>query len=191
MNTGDNSQVTEILKKDPQFENFRNYYFDVVGQNRSSLFNFFLENNDIFQSISKEDENALQESYMTYANRTFNWTMGSLAGVLFVDKVVMRYALPNFRINSFRGVLWVAKYVGVPLLSFGLCKYYFCNDVEKTFQEAVEKYNFNFEDYNKAMDIFEVANKAGRLEELLNTGKNFDWSTIPESAKTSTQNSTQ
>lgn len=178
-NTGDNRKVSEIIKRDPQFENFRNYYFDEVGQNKSTLFNFFLENNDIFQSIAKEDEDYLQLQYFKYANRTFNWTIGSLVGVLFTDKVIFKYAFPGFRINNFRSFVWMGKYIGIPLASFGLCKFYFCQDVEKSFQEAVEKYNFNFDDYNKAMDIFERAHKVGKLDDLLDQGGKFDWNAIP------------
>jgi hypothetical protein len=178
-NTGNNSKVSTIIKRDPQFENFRNFYFDEVGQDRASLFNFFLENNDIFDAVSKDDEDLLNAQYLSYANRTFNWTMGSLAGVLFMDKVVMKYAFPSFHIKNLRGLVWLTKYIGVPLASYGLCKYYFCQDIEKSFQEAVDKYNFGFEDYNKAMDILEKAHKVNRLDELLDQGKKFDWSTVP------------
>jgi len=187
-NTGDNTAVTSIVKRDPQFESFKSHYFDIVGQSRSSLFNFFLENNDIFQAISKEDELNLDAQYLKYSNRTFNWTFGSLIGVLFFDKVVLRYAAPNFRIKSFRSLVWMGKYIAVPLLSFGVCKYYFCSDIENAFKDAVDKYNFNYDDYSQAMDIMERAHKVGKLDELLNTGKNFDWSTVPEGKPNQQQN---
>ena len=154
--------VTAALKRDPQFENFRNYFFDEIGQNRTTLFNFFFENNDIFHTINPEDEAFLQYQYLRYANRTFNYTFGTLAGVLFVDKVVMRYGFPNFKIKHFRPLIWVGKYIGAPLLGYGICKYYCCRDIEKTFKDAVDKYNFGYEDYTKAMDVLENVFKVGK-----------------------------
>jgi len=179
MNRGADQKIDTLVKQDPNFDSFRTGHYNEIAENPSTLFNFFYNNNDIFGFISPEDEKTLDEYSLKYVNRTFYATFGSMAAVAFIDKVVMRYAFPNFRIKSFRAPIFLMKYIGIPFLSFGLCKEYFCQDIDDAFRETAEKYNFNFDDYNKAMDILDRANRAGRLEELLEKGPNFDWSTVP------------
>lgn len=43
-----------------------------------------------------------------------------------------------------------------------------------------DKYSFNYYDYNRCMDVFERAERVGRLDELLSERSNFDWTGIPE-----------
>ena len=62
--------------------------------------------------------------------------------------------------------MFLGKYGFLPLLGFKFAKDYFLQDVESTFLDISEKYNFNYNDYNKAMDILERANKVGKFEEL-------------------------
>ena len=169
-----------VPKKDPQFESFKNNYFDEVGQNKGTLFNFFLENNHVLRFISPEDEDKLVNAYQLYLNRTFNWTAGSFLGVLLTDQVVFRYAFPNFRISSFRGPLFLMKYIGVPFLAFGFAREFMCKDINQVYQEASEKYNFRYEDYQRAMKILERAHMSGKLQELFDSGAKFDWSNVPE-----------
>ncbi len=59
-----------------------------------------------------------------------------------------------------------------------ICKPYFKKQVEDSFSQAVEKYNFGKQDYNNAMDILEKAYHAQRLHELFTRRSNFDWSSI-------------
>lgn len=183
MHATDGKRYEEAPKRDPQFEQFRNYYFDEVGYNKSALFNFFFENNDIFKMITPEDEDILSANYFTYLNRTFNWSFGSLAGVLFVDQVVFRYAFPNYRIKSFRTPLFFAKYICVPLLAFGVAKNYYCKDVDDCFLDISSKYNFGFEEYQQAMDTLERAHRVGKLDDLVEEGEKFDWTEVPSLPK--------
>ena len=86
------------LKVNRSFANFRAMHFEEIAQNRSTLFNFFFENNDIFRLINEEDETLLRNNYFRYMDRTSNYTIGSFFSVLFIDQVALRFALPNFRI---------------------------------------------------------------------------------------------
>ena len=43
-----------------------------------------------------------------------------------------------------------------------------------------DKYSFNYYDYIKCMDVFERAERVGRLDELLQERSNFDWAGVPE-----------
>ena len=70
---------------------FRSWYYDDLKENYSKFFNFFFENNDIFNIISEEDEQSLKIKHMEYLNCTFNWTIGSFLGVLVTDKIILRY----------------------------------------------------------------------------------------------------
>ncbi len=46
----------------------------------------------------------------------------------------------------------------MPLIGFKVSKDYFLKDVEDSYFNMAEKYNFNYNDYNKAMDVLERAN---------------------------------
>lgn len=171
------------LKVNPSFDNFRAMHFEEIAQNRSTLFNFFFENNDIFRLINEEDETLLRNNYFRYMDRTSNYTIGSFFSVLFIDQVALRFALPNFRIPYLRPLVFLGKYLGVPLLTFKYCQSYLCKDIDETFQTVAKKYNFSYEDYNSVIDILERAERAGRLDELLEKRSKFDWSGVPDLVK--------
>jgi hypothetical protein len=42
-----------------------------------------------------------------------------------------------------------------------------------------DKYNFNYLDYHKSMDVLERAHRVGKLKELMEKGDTFDWEGIP------------
>jgi hypothetical protein len=51
---------------------------------------------------------------------------------------------------------------------------------QQFFFSLQEKYQFNFDDYNKGNKIFERALEVNKLEELLDKRESFDWTGIPE-----------
>ena len=53
-------------------------------------------------------------------------------------------------------------------------------DLDDEYDSIVKKYNFSFQDYNDAMDIFERAFSVDKLEELLDQREEFDWSQVPK-----------
>ncbi|MFN9904668.1 MAG: hypothetical protein ACK56F_00915 [bacterium] len=59
--------------------------FTELAENRSEMFNFFFENNDLFHCIDEEDEEELHLSYYEYLDKTFNVMAGTFAAVLFID----------------------------------------------------------------------------------------------------------
>ena len=46
--------------------------------------------------------------------------------------------------------------------------------------EIQNKYQFGFDDYNRANKIFERALEVNRLEQLLEKRKDFDWTGVPQ-----------
>ena len=164
------------LSRDPRFEQFRKFYSDAAGSREASLFKFFYENNDIFRAISPEDEAKIERSREAYIRKTVNWTLGGLAGVFFLDQIVLRKT--NLKMNRLKTPMFLAKYLGVPAASFGVAKYFLCQDFHQTVREVSDKYHFEFDDYLKAMTLLESAYKAGKLDELYEVGQKFDWNTI-------------
>jgi len=152
-------------------------YIQETPADKRFFFNFFLENNDIFQVISPDDENYLLEQRMDYYKRTFTWTTTAFVGTVLASKVMKRSS--KMQAKKYKKTAWMSKYLGVPLLSFAVCRLYFCKDEDRAFKRMSEKYSFTFDDYNKAMNILDKANNAGKLGELLNKGDCFDWNTVP------------
>lgn len=129
--------------------------------------------------IDPEDEEYLKMMHLKYLNTTANFTFGTFGAVLFVDQILMRWLMPTFKIKGFRLILNTGKYLGLPLIGFWVGKKYFAQDVEESFMRISDKYSFNYYDYNKCMDIFERAERAGRMDELLQERAKFDWTGIP------------
>lgn len=140
-------------KKDPMIEEFRQLYFQELVDNRSAMFNFFYENNDRLKFISEEDEGKLQKAYFNYVNRTFYSTFGTLAAVVLTDRYIFPRFFPTFRFKSFRGLIFVGKYLLSPLVGFKIGKELFCQDTEQLYLDMSNKYNFGWDEYDKAIDI--------------------------------------
>lgn len=105
---------------------------------------------------------------MTYKQRTMGALFGSFFTVLIVNKTLLR----NYpKIPVMRPLIFSSKYIGIPLLSFYLTRIYACKDVENTFANMAEKYQFGFKDYNRAMDIMERAYRANRFQEFIEKGR--------------------
>lgn len=144
--------VNDNIKVDPAYDRGKNDLFSVIGQSPRTLFIFFYENNKRFKMISEEDQLKCFEANLLYLNKTFNWTFGSFLSVLITDQIIMRKFYPQIRIPFFRLPLNIMKYVGIPILSFGICNYFFLTEVDNTFENMTRKYNFNYSDFCKVME---------------------------------------
>jgi len=181
--TTDNSQPTtqtpNLNTQDARIASLSRGYLEETPADKRFFFNFFLENNDIFQVIKPHDEDYLKELRNDYYKRTFTWTATAFVGTFLADKIMKRSASPRMQAKKYKKTAWMSKYLGVPLLSFAVCRLYFCKDEDRAFKRMSEKYSFTFDDYNRAMNILDKANSAGKLGELLNKGDCFDWDTVP------------
>jgi len=175
----DDTQTTSSSSQDSSVLALTRSHVRETPADKRYFFNFFLENNDIFQVIHPKDEEFLKERKQEYLKRTFTWTASALAGTLLVDKLMKRHDPPRLQAKKFKKTAFMSKYLGVPLLSFAVCKAYFCKDWDNSFRGMADKYSFTFDDYNRAMNILDKASNAGKLDELLNKGKRFDWETVP------------
>jgi len=166
--------------KHQQFDNYKSEVYQLFGQHPRNLFNFFYENNDIFKQITEEDMTELRKMHITLQMRRAKYFYGSLISVLFLDQIFFRLAFPKFRINRFRIPLVILKYVGTPLVAFRYVDLYRTKDVDEVFEQNMEKYNFNYEDYSRVMIILERAFNVGKLKELFEKREKFDWTGVPE-----------
>lgn len=117
---------------------------------------------------------------MHYVNRSFNWTFGALAAVFFFDKVFLKYKYPEFRVNAPRPLVFLFKWLLIPCISYSIARGFFMDDLDRRQQSIIDKYSFGFEDFQRAMLVWDRAERVGRLEELMEKQNNFDWSTVPE-----------
>lgn len=125
-----------MSKSNPQqssFDDYRSNLFSELSENRSALFNFFFERNRILKFIEPEDYKLLQTKYFQYLNTTANWTAGSLIGMIVVDKLLLPRMAPNFHIPFMRPLVFLAKWVGVPMLGFIVSRNLMVNDVEAAY----------------------------------------------------------
>lgn len=166
-----------------EFLEYKSQVFEIIGKHPRTVFNFFYENNSILKQINEEDMVELDDKYKKYHSRANAFFYGSLFGVFFIDQIFFRIAFPNFRLPYLRLPFFLVKYIGIPFLSVNICENYFQNDVDNVFEEKTQKYNFNYEDFNKAMNIYERAWMSGRFKEFLQKKEQFDWSTVPESTE--------
>ena len=141
--------MNEIDLKRQRFEQYKSELYQTFGQTPMTLFKFFFENNEIFNQIKDEDMNELRRMHMIYIIRGNSYLYGSFLSVFLIDQVFFRLVFPKFRINRFRFPLNIAKYIGIPLIAWRYCDLCQLTDVEKAFEENMEKYNFNYEDYNR------------------------------------------
>jgi len=102
-------------------------------------------------------------NYEEYINRSFNWTFGGLAAVFFVDKVLLKYRYPNFRVNASRPLVFMFKWILLPCVSYTIGRGFFMDDIDRSQDSVYERYNFGFEDFRRAMLIWDRAERVGRL----------------------------
>ncbi|KAM3129053.1 hypothetical protein pb186bvf_018831 [Paramecium bursaria] len=162
------------------FDEFRQIYFEQLAEDKSQMFNFFLQNNHVFQFINQEDVDqivARQSLYMKRLGYTYLLTM---VGTFVVDRFVLERHFKIQKYPKYRLGINLLKYVGYPLITYQLMKSYGCGDIEKFFVDQSEKYNFGYHHYNKGMDILERAYRVNKMDELIELGQEFDWSNVPE-----------
>lgn len=169
--------VTPGGRRDPYFEKFAYDMYQELAENPSALFNFFLENNDIFRKISPEDVNHL---YHRWNDRKefMGWAaVGSVFGMLFYDKVLMPRLMkargrpiPERR---FKLLTFGLKYMVFPFVATRLVDWKM--NIEDDFKQMCLKYNFGYDDFNSAMNILERAKLLGLLEELQEKRGEFDF----------------
>jgi hypothetical protein len=102
-----------------------------------------------------------------------------MAAVFVTDQILMRFLMPTFRINSWRPLVFAAKYMLIPCVAYSICRSYFMDDVLDAQEQIHNKYDFGFDDYMKATRIWDRAYYAGRLEELFEKRRAFDWRGVP------------
>lgn len=169
------SLVTQGGRRDPYFEQYTYDMYQSLAENPSALFNFFVENNDIFRKI---DDTDMKYMYKRWAERRdyMGWAaIGTIASVLVYDKVIMPRIYPNqeFRLKKFRLLAFTMKFAVLPLLATRLVDWKM--DIGTDYQKIAEKYNFGYDDFNSAMNVLERAKLMGHLDELQEQRGNFDF----------------
>ena len=168
-----------ILQK--QYNAFKSDVYTLVGQHPRNLFVFFYENNDIFNQISEDDMKELIAMNKLYVMRGISAFYGTMGGVFFLDQIFFRFLLPyRFPFKSGRFAFALFKYLGVPLISYKICDTYYQKDVDSVFNEKTQKYNFNYEDFERVMKVFERVWMVGRYQEFVEKRRNFDFTGVPE-----------
>lgn len=169
------SLVTSGGRRDPYFEQYTYDMYQSLADNPSALFNFFVENNDIFRKISDQD---MKFMYQRWIDRRdyMGWTaIGTLGAVMLYDKVIMPRIYPNqdFRMKRFRMLAFGMKYAVVPLLATRLVDWKI--NISDDYLKIAQKYNFGYDDFNAAMNILERAKLLGYLDELQEMRGSFDF----------------
>lgn len=166
-----------VANRDPSFKQYRDGIYEEMIDNPCNLYNFFMKNNDIFRKIEDEDFEECVYYSQSYQQSIFHGTLAGLVGTAVINKWIWP-RFTNFRFNSFRGVVFVAKWFGGAFLGNRIVHY--IHPIHEIFKEKTIKYNFGYEDFNWAMDIYEHAWRQGRLDDLMEQRDNFDWKSIEE-----------
>ena len=181
-----------MLQKNPNFDEFRANYLAQLSQDRGALFNFFFENNDLFGLINKEDDVHLKKQFYRVKEGPYDFALLGLPIAFFIDQAIIKPRLATGVGKGIRGAILLTEFIGVPILSYAAGKYYCQDNLEKVFQKTVNKYSFSQDDYDMAMNVFEKVHKAGRLNELLDKRRDFDWNTVaPEKTAEVVENTTR
>ena len=88
-----NDQLTE-----EEFQDMKTHLYQEISENKAEIFNYFLENNDIYQCIDRDDEELCYEKYANFLNTTMMATFGSFFGVCAIDQVLFRMVKPPVRV---------------------------------------------------------------------------------------------
>ncbi|CAK85810.1 unnamed protein product (macronuclear) [Paramecium tetraurelia] len=151
------------------FEEFKKNYLD--ENDKIKVFKYFYQYNNCFGLISQEDVQDCQQAEFLEKARTYSAFLSMSCLMLTLDRTL-------FRRSSFKPTKFLFQYGVLPMMSFQITKNYFCRDVEQTFHDMTEKYQFGVEQYHQGMELMTRAHKANRLGEFLEKGVDFDWSTV-------------
>ena len=83
------------------------------------------------------------------------------------------YFKPGWKLARFRGLVFVGKWFTGAMIGNRLMHYY--HPLNGIMKDLTVKYNFGYDDFNWAMDIYEQAWRGGKLDELLEQREDFDW----------------
>jgi hypothetical protein len=156
--------------------------YQSMSDNPSALFNFFVENNDIFRRISQDDMNFMFRRLQTRQEAMGYSGLATLGGVILYDAFLKKRLFENPRQPRFKFLTFAFKYVMLPWLSTRVADRVVA--VEDDFQKLAIKYNFGYDDFSSSMSILERAKLLGLLDELQEKRGNFDFkkldTTIPK-----------
>ena len=159
--------------RDPYFEQYNNQYYQELQANPSLLFNFFYVNNPVFKKINLDDYQKLQLAEQQYEVKTNQVLISSYIGIGLLDFFVLRHKVGKNIKNGFvRFFYAISKYIVAPGIAVGLAHRQY--SPEHLFFEAACIYNFNYDDFQEGMKVFEKARLAGCLDELLENREIFD-----------------
>lgn len=168
-------QSVKVIR-DPEFKKYRDSTYEELIENPCKLFNFFVENNDILHKVSQDDEEDIGFQTLVYFRDCLNGSLAGLATTLVLDKGIFTYAYPIPRYPRFRGVIFCGKYLLMPFIGNRIGHWF--SPLHGLMRDMTIKYDFGYEDFNWAMDIYETAWKVGLLDELLEQREEFDWNRV-------------
>lgn len=160
-------------RRDPYFERFSYDMYQSLAENPSGLFNFFVENNDIFRKISQEDMTFMlkrlqrRQEIMGYSG------IGTFFSVLLYDRVIKKRLFETPAQPRFKVLTFAFKYLCLPWLATRAADRYVA--VDEDFKKLTLKYNFGYDDFSSSMSILERAKLLGLLDELQEKRANFDF----------------
>lgn len=160
-------------RRDPYFERFSYDMYQSMSENPSALFNFFVENNDIFRKISQDDMRFMI-SRLHKRQEAMGWSgVGTLASVILYDRVLKKRIFETPRQPRFKLLTFGFKYLVLPWIATRAADRYMA--IEDDFQKLSQKYNFGYDDFSSSMNILERAKILGLLDELQEQRGNFDF----------------
>jgi hypothetical protein len=169
----DTFQKNALSGRDPEFKKYRDSIYDDMIDNPCKLFNFFVENNDILKKIDLRDYAQIVCETMDYELTVSAGTVAGIFGTALTNFVAFPYFKPGFKIKRFRGLVFVGKWLGGAMIGNRLAHLW--HPLPTIIHDQTIKYNFGYEEFNWAMDIYEQAWRVGKLEELLEKRDGFDW----------------
>ena len=160
-------------RRDPYFEKFSYEMYQSLSENPCALFNFFIENNDIFRKIKEEDMNFMYQRLTKRQENMSYGAFGALGGMLLYDKVIKKRLFEPKIQSRFRFLTFGFKYLVFPWVVTRAVDLYMNLDDE--FKKIANNYNFGYDDFNAAMNVLERAKLMGLLDELQDKRGDFDF----------------
>ncbi|CAD8099356.1 unnamed protein product [Paramecium sonneborni] len=157
--------------KNLKLTNYEEFKTTYLGNDKIKVFKYFYQYNNCFGYISQEDMEDCRNAELLEKARTYGAFISMNCLMLTLDKTLLRRS--SFRMSKF-----LFQYGVLPLMSFKITKNYFCRDVEQTFHDMAEKYQFSLDKFHESMELMARAVEANRYDEFLEKGVDFDWRTI-------------
>ena len=156
-------------KRDPYFETYAMaFYQETYAENPSAFFNFFLENNHCLKKLDDKDYFELMgKAWQNRVARVNGFFLG-LGGTALGQLIWKKASLPRINVKFLRPFVFATKWLLPPFLGYGAGDLLY--DIEDDFIDAADKYNFQFEDFKEAMEIFELARQQDKFDDLMKYG---------------------